>query len=848
MNALFLRILNLAINASWLIIAVIAARIFLNKSPKWISCLLWGLVAVRLLCPVSLESALSLLPSGKVIPENIEMVKDPHIESGVRIIDNTVNPVLSNSFSPDVASSVNPMQVAVSLGGVIWLIGMAAMLAYALISFILLKRKVRASFEVNSRIRECDEVESPFILGMLRPMIYIPSGMPDETIPMVIAHEEAHLKRRDHWWKPLGFVLLSVYWFHPLCWVAYTLLCRDIEAACDEKVIRDKDRKYRAAYSQALLDCNVGRRIISVCPLAFGETGPKERVKTVLKYKKPAFWVILVSILACVVVALCFMTNPKNLDYDPEASVSSGSEAEDAAQDHAAEGQNSVDIKRPEVNLSGTEGADLTEILYADKDKIIFSGYYGLFVYSKKQRTITNAIDLEPVGCNYTQGDNACEKFVSADGNLVYLHPINNPDMFVYNIEADNMRRERYNLEEHDLHSVSGETGSYSKGDCDAWRTEDHDYLTLLHHGRMIGELCYTDVFRDADPANIQWYPLFSPEGLAGAVDFSPEDIHDIVSADIWVAGELSHMPGVFALPEGGSRRLHCVDPAVLKELEKMLSGATKEKLQGGCPFYTALYLTRKDGTIGTVFPATDSCDTYNSGMACYRMADGTNEKLWGLINGFQETDTAGNMGVEYTLENGSYVVDEDMAFQYKVELIGRTPNARYDTRYIVLTNDQDITFEKVDRSIYSSDSSDWLSDTIIIDMQTIDENGNTVPTNPIGLTMDTENVSSKGCTLVFTQSGGNVTGELLTGEAFFLQVCNRDGKWEDISTPESLGWNDIAINISNGGKTEIEINWEYAYGELNTGHYRIKKEVMDFRKTADYDEYDIYAEFDISN
>ena len=153
-----------------------------------------------------------------------------------------------------------------------------------------------------------------------------------------------------------------------------------------------------------------------------------------------------------------------------------------------------------------------------------------------------------------------------------------------------------------------------------------------------------------------------------------------------------------------------------------------------------------------------------------------------------------------------------------------------------------------MDRSIYSSDSSDWLSDTIIIDMQTIDENGNTVPTNPIGLTMDTENVSSKGCTLAFTQSGGNVTGELLTGEAFFLQVCNRDGKWEDISTPESLGWNDIAINISNGGKTEIEINWEYAYGELNTGHYRIKKEVMDFRKTADYDEYDIYAEFDISN
>ncbi len=311
MSALFLKILNLTINASWLILAVIAARLLLKKAPRWISCLLWGLVAVRLLCPISLESVLSILPSAKVVPDNIEMVQDPHIDSGVRIIDNAVNPVIEKSFSPDAASSVNPMQVVVFMGSIIWLTGMTVMLLYALISYILLRRKVRASVAMNDRVKECDEVDSPFILGIFRPEIYVPSGIDENTLELVIAHEEAHLKRHDHWWKPFGFVLLAVYWFNPLCWVAYILLCRDIEVACDEKVIKDKYREYMAAYSQALLDCSVNRRIITACPLAFGETGVKERVRGVLNYKKPAFWMIIAAIITCIVVAVCFMTDPR---------------------------------------------------------------------------------------------------------------------------------------------------------------------------------------------------------------------------------------------------------------------------------------------------------------------------------------------------------------------------------------------------------------------------------------------------------------------------------------------------------------------------------------------------------
>ena len=336
MSGLFLNILNLAINASWLILAVIAARILLKKAPKWIACLLWGLVAIRLLCPFSLESALSLLPSAKVVPGNIMMVQKPQIDSGIGIVDRVVNSVIESALSPNIGDSVNPMQAVIYAAGVIWAAGVAAMLLYALISFASLKRKVQASIVIDGRAKECDEVRSPFILGILRPVIYVPSGMNKKTLELVIAHEEAHLKRKDHWWKPLGFVLLAVYWFHPLCWVAYVLLCRDIEAACDEKVIRDKDREYMAAYSQALLDCSTQRRSIAACPLAFGETGVKARVKGVLNYKKPAFWVIIVAIAAGIVLVVCFMTNPKKRYDDIAVKIPAGSETDTG---EAAEGE-----------------------------------------------------------------------------------------------------------------------------------------------------------------------------------------------------------------------------------------------------------------------------------------------------------------------------------------------------------------------------------------------------------------------------------------------------------------------------------------------------------------------------
>lgn len=318
MGDIFIKILNMSISASWMILAVILIRLVMKKAPKWSICLLWGIVAMRLVIPFSLESIYSLIPSNEVIPENITEAVNPHINSGIVYVDAAINPVMQANLSPQIGNSANPMQIVVYIASLIWCVGVSICLLYALISYVVLRMKVRVSKKVMDNVYACDEVKSPFILGVFRPVIYIPSGMDSKTLDYVTDHEKAHLKRGDHFWKPLGFIILSVYWFNPLCWVAYILLCRDIEYACDEKVIRDKDKEYTNSYSQALLDCNAHRKIIAACPLAFGETGVKSRIKNVLNYKKPAFWVIMVAVIACIVVAVCFLTNPKRKENKSE--------------------------------------------------------------------------------------------------------------------------------------------------------------------------------------------------------------------------------------------------------------------------------------------------------------------------------------------------------------------------------------------------------------------------------------------------------------------------------------------------------------------------------------------------
>ena len=311
MAAVFLKLLNLSISASWLVLAVLALRLVSKRSPKWMNVLLWGIVALRLMLPFSIESALSLIPSAETVsPAVVQFDPAPTITSGVEFIDNAVNPSLSESFAAAPLASVNPLYVWTYLAGWVWLIGLGAMLLYALVSYLRLRRRVSVSLCVRENIYLCDAISSPFILGVVKPRIYLPSGLDEVQRQNVLSHERAHLARRDHWWKPLGFALLAVYWFNPVLWLAYALLCRDIELACDERVIRTMDESAVKTYSTVLLACSIPRKAVITCPLAFGEVGVKERVRNALHYKKPAFWIVVASAVVCIVVAVCFLTNP----------------------------------------------------------------------------------------------------------------------------------------------------------------------------------------------------------------------------------------------------------------------------------------------------------------------------------------------------------------------------------------------------------------------------------------------------------------------------------------------------------------------------------------------------------
>ena len=470
MDNLFITIVNNGLVASWIILAVIVLRKLLNRIPKWVNCLLWGLVAIRLAIPFSIESIFSLIPSAKPVPADIEYAKIPKIDSGMHAVNMVINPVLENHFAVKEIASVNPIQVIIFISSYIWMIGVIGLLIYAFVSFIMLKRQVKNAQAIDKGIFRSETIDSPFILGFVKPSIYIPDYLDDEAYICVTEHEKAHIKRGDFIWKPFGFLILSVYWFNPLCWFAYIMLCKDIEYACDEKVTKDKDKNWKATYCQVLLDCSSKRKMIAACPVAFGEVSVKDRIKFVIHYKKPTFWMIVLAFVACIVVGICFLTNPKT-----------------------------------------------TEI----SDDIIDAG-----------------------------SDIALEEIAEKESDTTHLtEPAENEEI------------------------LGG--GSYSSRNSD--KTE---------------------------------------QTTEQAADFAPTDIYSVNQIDVILTNGDTHT---------------VVDKSVLEKVEGMLSGAEEIK-EAGCPFHTPLYLYREDGTIGVIYPATDSCDVFYSDGKYYDFGTGDNTEFWSLL------------------------------------------------------------------------------------------------------------------------------------------------------------------------------------------------------------------------
>ena len=311
---MFITILGMSIKAGIIAAVVLLLRPLLGKAPKFIRCILWALVAVRLVCPFSIESTASLLPGSQTLAHDITYSDPAAAESGISYIGGADEAVSSITVPAVSAEPFNLTKAAT----VVWLIGMASMLIYAAVSAVVLKKKVAASIEVERGVRICDDIKAPFILGIIKPCIYIPSSEGGQRLSVMTAHERAHISRGDHIWKPLGFALLAVYWFNPLMWISYIFFCRDIELACDEKVIKNMDIGGKKLYSEALLYCGSERRAVAACPLAFGETGIKQRVKSVLNYKKPAFWVIIAALAVCAAVSICFLTDPAKTELSGE--------------------------------------------------------------------------------------------------------------------------------------------------------------------------------------------------------------------------------------------------------------------------------------------------------------------------------------------------------------------------------------------------------------------------------------------------------------------------------------------------------------------------------------------------
>jgi len=400
------------------VVAVLALRFCLKKAPKWVNVLLWGIVAVRMVFPFLIESVLSLIPSAETISPTIMMEQTPSVQTGVPVLNHVINPVLSGSLTPAPGASANPLQIWIPVLAWIWLFGVAALFLYSAVSYWCLRRKVCEAVILRDNIYQSEKVCSPFVLGIIRPKIYLPYHMDSREMGHVIAHEQTHICRRDHWWKPLGFLLLTIHWFNPLMWLSYVLLCRDIELACDEKVIREMSNEQRADYTQALVACSVDRRLIAACPLAFGEIGVKERVKSVMNYKKPAFWIVLASVIVCAVIAVCFLTNPIGFQFDVSANTIVSANHFDMRN---ADDPVSIEMTPAQISELNSRLAGVKNCKRSDKYAGLTPGYQisaqmqdGSYIrisgYSLSDNTM---VDIEQNGKRYAVSDREFQEYLS---------------------------------------------------------------------------------------------------------------------------------------------------------------------------------------------------------------------------------------------------------------------------------------------------------------------------------------------------------------------------------------------------------------------------------------------------
>ena len=721
MTEVFLKIVNMSLSASWLVLAVLAARFLLKKAPKWVRVLLWGLVAVRLLCPFSLESALSLIPSAEVVSPQIMTDPTPSIHTGIDPINLVVNEAISENFTPAPGDSANPLQLWLPILSLLWIVGMAAMAEYTFFTYSRLRRQVTLAIRVNDNVYLSENIPSPFVLGVFRPKIYLPYGMTEKDMFHVIAHERTHIQRRDHWWKPLGFLLLTVHWFNPLMWVAYILLCRDIELACDERVIHQLRPSQRADYSQALLNCAVTHRSIAACPVAFGEVGVKERVKNVLTYRRPAFWIIVIALILCLVVAVCFLTDPQ-------------------------------------TDLIG-------RIVNQDGYRILFQTEYSLELSIPRQDYPADCYTVE--GHTFQEGQHT---LASHFGSSCYIKHIGYSDPSEQYL--------RFTLDFSYEPEGNVVLVPYAVDIAEGVTVGTHSTPSIGNYGIITAD---DRVFENGCTA-----------GSTG----NGQEFHVDIPRDIWEAAE----SGVYFTLDGLQRIFFAEEPAFGKVSPRAI---THSLIMEDVEFAQATYW----------------------GDAVSR-AELNDEQLGELLYILYQLPPRDFESATFPAHSSSLMIG-------------------CGDRQILLKTDGSWVWFTFDSETAANLDGDWMTQDqalldFLMDLEYVSD-----AESFYGVSLTIEEFSPAGATVVFAGQGEKPEGRLLGGNDYWVQV-EKDGVWEDITKVPEPSFTTESYDIDNIRRHKID--WQWLYGTLPSGHYRIGKDVTYQEGTKPLETATVWAEFTLSD
>ncbi len=704
MSEFFLNIVNMSISASWIVLAVLLLRLLLKKAPKWINGILWGIVGLRLIMPFSFESIFSLIPSSETISKAPDSPR-PHFESGVTIIDNQVNDYLGEHYYEVVTRPTGHFADITTILTIVWIVGIVLLLAYTIISYSRVKNKIGTAVLLRDNIYQSENVISPFVLGIIKPKIYLPFNMNEQDMEHVIAHEQAHINRKDHWWKPLGFLILTLHWFNPLMWLGYVLLCRDIELACDEKVIKELNTEQKADYSQALLNCSVNCRMIAACPLAFGEVGVKDRVKSILNYKKPAFGIIVVAIIASIAVAVCFLTNPTSNKLKDIENRTLNSITEETVAVWVSDGENyhsigaisknlledlsDIKISRKEVSLNRSEDRDASHTLVLqtkqDTDLTIYSYLKGLYIYFNS--------DFSSVWVNDGVKPTLSYKVINPEkvkGIFEHIKNYNVSEPAIGGVDSTN------------VHSFES-TVSYAN-----WAEASEIYFGALNREKMaISSVQHLPIYRfdtlnDLEQFKRTFGDTFTMDGSWDEVPsfnnatakYDSAFFEDNSLMLIYVSSNNStHRFKVHSIGyDEKSFCVHIAETTNAEEVDTAMAGwfvtvAVSDELIMNCTEFDA---------------------DLNNGIELLNKADSQDQTATHYPNHLELYEVTPSEDIQAKYDNEEFVYQklhykatdgtwscEGYTYKYRLEITGRMNNAAKNTTYIVLSNSKDINFDQ---------------------------------------------------------------------------------------------------------------------------------------------------------